>query len=247
MIPNTNTNYIINKYIIHGAYSKIYSGFYKNKKCVIKKIKNDVYRPIEYDITSKTNTNSNLLSAYNIYYSNNISIIFPYYKNGDFLEFIKKDIPIPEYKIKKYTYQILKCIHNVNEIGHVHLDIKLENFLLDDNFGLVLADFGSANLFLQNNNQKNYLSYRAGTNMYMSPEIGRSMYSNKSDIWSAGICLYLLLSCNPLYRNINDHKHTKIYIKKYSDDINDLLNKMLTPNIKHRISCIDALNHRCFT
>ena len=246
-IPKANPQYIIDKYIIYGAYSKIYKGTYDNKECIIKKIDNDVYRDIEYDITSKSINNNNLLHSYNKYDDiDNVSIIFPYYKNGDLLEYINERFTISEYNVKNYIYQIIKSISDLNNLGYVHLDIKLENFLVDDKYKILLGDFGLANYVLQDNNQLSPLDYKAGTDKYISPEVYNYKYCNKSDIWSTGICLYMLLTNNSLYENLNEYKHQRLFVNDYSDGLNDLLNSMLQVDPKDRISCEDAIQHKCF-
>lgn len=245
--PKVYTEYIINKYIIDGGYSQIYKGIYNNKECIVKKINNDVYRSIEYEITSKTENKHNLLHSYNIYdESDHKSILFPFYKNGDLLDHINNNFPISEYEIKDYIYQILKSIYDLNHIGYVHLDIKLDNLFLDDEYKILLGDFGLANYLLENDNKLDLLNYKAGTSKYISPELYEDTYCNKSDVWSAGICLYMLLTNKPLYDNLNGYKHTNLFLENYSDGLNDLLNNTLQVDPIDRISCEDAIQHRCF-
>ena len=131
--------------------------------------------------------------------------------------------------------------------GYVHLDIKLENLLVDDNYNLILSDFGSANYNI-NTDHLMPLYETIGTNMYVSPEVYINYYNNKSDIWSTGVCLYMLLTGSKLYKNVAEHisSDDDISLKDYSVEINDLLNQLLNKNPYERISCNEALNHKCF-
>lgn len=77
----------------------------------------------------------------------------------------------------------------------VHLDIKLDNILLDNNFNIKLADLGIA---LEVKGTSGYITQRRGTPKYMGPEVQRASSKApydvyKADIYSLGVCLHLLL------------------------------------------------------
>jgi len=142
---------------------------------------------------------------------------------------------------------MLMAVNNLNILGFVHLDIKLENFLIDDKFNIVLSDFGCANV----NIDTNYLAplyQTVGTNKYISPEVDINYYNNKADVWSIGICLYMLLTGNILYKDISEYLHSDdtILLTNHSAEINDLLNQLLIKSPSERISCNEALNHKFF-
>ena len=80
----------------------------------------------------------------------------------------------------------------------------------------------------------------------MSPEQSIYKYSNKSDIWSVGVCLYILLSIEPLYDHVQNYKYNIIFLENISTNCNDLLNKMIQKNICDRISIKDCLKHEWF-
>merc|ERR1712110_1322671 len=73
----------------------------------------------------------------------------------------------------------------------VHRDIKLQNFLFEDKDykQIKLIDFGFSRYWTSNKKMK----LGCGTLSYMAPELLDGAYTNKCDIWSLGVCVYILL------------------------------------------------------
>lgn len=83
-----------------------------------------------------------------------------------------------------------------HSLGHAHLDIKLENILLDEFFNLKLADFGSSVSVTSSNGLTNK---RRGTILYMAPEVvdlqqNEEFNALAADIYSLGITIFVLLT-----------------------------------------------------
>lgn len=86
--------------------------------------------------------------------------------------------------------QIVKGVKYMHEHNVAHRDLKLTNILIDDEYTVMIIDFGFA--CEANDRQKMY----CGTPSYMAPEIvEKKLYFPKpTDIWSLGVVLYKLLT-----------------------------------------------------
>lgn len=84
--------------------------------------------------------------------------------------------------------QMVDAVKECHRLNIIHCDIKLENFLVI-NEKIVLADFGLA---VEQTNAK--INNWAGTTVYCPPEVLKSVEHDgrPRDIWSLGICLYIL-------------------------------------------------------
>jgi calcium-dependent protein kinase len=135
----------------------------------------------------------------------------------------------------------------------VHRDLKPENLLLDEDSdfaNIKVIDFGTSAL-LDNTRP---ISERYGTPYYTAPEILQNRFSEKCDVWSCGVILYLMLCGTPPFNGeTDDDIYNQIIEARYSmegelwNDVSqaskDLVSKMLTRNPKKRISASEALCH----
>ena len=90
----------------------------------------------------------------------------------------------------------LEYIHSKKVI---HRDIKPENLVLDDKGYLRITDFGVAKVF-----QKENAAETSGTPGYMAPEVIKKCYTNKCDIWSCGVIMYILYCGYPPFFGQNE-------------------------------------------
>ena len=139
---------------------------------------------------------------------------------------------------------MLECVKNLNSMRYVHLDVKLENFFLDNKMDLVLGDLGCCHSILSKDNKLEMLDRMVGTKLYSPHEIFNEEYGNKSDIWSIGVCVYSMLTGESLDVDLeNIFSFKKIYLEEFSSETNDFLNKLLCPIYTKRINVYDALRH----
>ncbi|MFO1312377.1 MAG: serine/threonine-protein kinase [Burkholderiales bacterium] len=88
--------------------------------------------------------------------------------------------------------QLLDALEFAHERGVVHRDIKPSNLIVTDGGRLKVADFGIARVDTSNLTQAGMI---IGTPSYMSPEQCRGLDSDgRSDLWSAGVVMYELLT-----------------------------------------------------
>ena len=115
-------------------------------------------------------------------------------ENGSLSNVLRYTGPVAESQASFMFLQLADAVANVHRSGFAHLDLKLENILLDQFFNLKLADFGSA-VHLP---ESPHFFYRKGTAGYMAPEVeslqeGDSFDAFKADMFSLGMCLQHLL------------------------------------------------------
>jgi serine/threonine protein kinase len=82
----------------------------------------------------------------------------------------------------------MKYVHNRNII---HRDLKPENILLDDDLHIRIGDFGFSRVF-----EEGITMTDAGTLLYTAPEVADSHYDKKIDVYSFGLILYEIMSCD---------------------------------------------------
>ena len=186
------------------------------------------------------------------------SLIFEYCNGINLFIFLTKTKHIlnDEYL---YFSQLLDAIEYMHNIGIAHLDIKLENIMVDiQNKTIKIIDFGESRVFHNgfNNNVIKEKGLR-GTKQYMSPEEFTDQEYNpeKVDIWMCGIILYEILyksipweqatinntryKCFIRHLNDNNELHPKIFYKEEKNiDFLKILKKMLNPNPDNRSSIL---------
>jgi len=97
-------------------------------------------------------------------------------------------IPFNETLIRTYFQQIISGLEAIHTQGAAHLDIKLENCLLDENFNVKITDFDLSFML-----EEKIVSTK-GTVNYRAPELIDETCQNPqaADIYSAGIMLFLM-------------------------------------------------------
>ncbi|XP_047176516.1 probable receptor-like protein kinase At5g20050 [Vigna umbellata] len=93
------------------------------------------------------------------------------------------------YKVAIDVAKGLAYLHHDCRSKILHLDVKPENILLDENYRALVSDFGLAKLFGKDESQKVVSAIR-GTRGYLAPEwLLEQGISDKTDIYSYGMVL----------------------------------------------------------
>ena len=94
----------------------------------------------------------------------------------------------------RITGQVLAALTAAHAQGIVHRDIKPENVLLDEHDSVKVADFGLARA-IADTTRTSMSGQVLGTVAYLSPEqVERGRVDERSDVYSAGIMLFELLT-----------------------------------------------------
>jgi len=238
------------------------------KKAALKIISTDKKSPLmlrlletELRVMKRINSHPNILKlidcAKNVPYQetptsqidNSICMALEVATNGELFDYILHSNVFEETLARTYAYQLTSAISYCHDHGIIHRDIKPENLLLDSNFQLKVADFG---LSSDKDKFEEFLSTECGTKAYMAPEIlSKNKYiGEKSDCWSIGVVLFIMLSGNPpfqiadtsdwwfkqlaLNRPERFWKAHLSYYAKFPREAMSILGRIFQPNPKYR-------------
>jgi len=185
-------------------------------------------------------------------------LITEFCPEGELFYEIKNFAPFDEALAGWYMKQILSAVNYCHKSKIIHRDLKPENILIyqrnKKGFNSIkIIDFGTAILF--NKKDKNL----AGSIYYLAPEIisKNRKYTEKCDIWSCGIIMYILLTGKPPFNGDSDEEilkkilQNRLDLEKYPWSVislkaKDLIKKLLETDTKKRITAEEALNHEWF-
>ncbi len=259
-ILNYVNQYEIIKPIKSGGYGEVLLGknVLSNKLISIKRINikgfstNDLYNFSRETLYLSNLKHKNIIKMYCSYqYKDYLYNVMDYAEGGELTQLINSDIEIPENKIKDIFKQIIEGVKFIHSKNVIHRDLKPNNilFLDKEKTHVVIIDFGISGI----SNGLNKEIIQAGTFKFTPPEIltkNNFQSSNKIDIWSLGVILYLMYFKKYPFDGINDKEIRKkverdelkfpIGIKIRKSLVN-LLRGMFEKNAKRRIDCNDIL------
>lgn len=196
------TRYRISHGIIgKGAFAKVYKGTSLSNpklKVAIKAFKkNNLFeadiKAIEAEVkVLSTLDHPNIVRYYESIADSKHLYIVTEYIEGETLakRLTKTQKPFSEEDAAFILHQLASAIYHCHSNNIVHRDIKPDNIMIDKDLNITLIDFGLSKVF----SKKKLLRSKAGSPLYMAPEISQEKYSNKVDTWSFGILMYILLS-----------------------------------------------------
>jgi len=114
------------------------------------------------------------------------AVLMEYIQNGDFFDIITRGILDSEILVRTYFHQLIEGLEYIHSKGIAHLDLKLENLMLDSNFRLKIIDFDHAQPITDEILTSN------GTKGYRAPESLNKSCKDffAADMFSVGVILY---------------------------------------------------------
>jgi serine/threonine protein kinase len=190
-------------------------------------------------------------------------IIMEFAKFGDLEYFQKKLIQkkhLSETLLAYITKQILNGLLYIHQSKIIHMDIKQQNILIDENLNIKITDFSVSFSYEKYKENDKINLPLSGTSLYMSPEVllkAQIDYEDcsKIDMFSLGVVLYNLAYEKFPYdldysykRNfgliLDKIKKQELKIperKNYSGLFKRFLENLLEKEIKNRINIYEAL------
>ena len=209
----------------------------------------------------KTIDHPNIIKLYEIYETqNHIYLVMEKCDGGelfdDLMVRLESNHMYTEKEVAIIMRQIMSAIEYCHQKKICHRDLKAENVLflnkkeLDSGLKegkktkkmnkideiknpVKVIDFGLSQII------KPDIQSKVGTAYYVPPEILDGHYTEKCDVWSAGVLLYILLSAVPPFNGQDDREiYAKIRTKKFkfsshfdklSNEVKELIKHMIAP------------------
>lgn len=185
----------------------------------------------------------------------NIFCVMEYAKEGDILNLMKRKGPLPEDLARIIIIQVAHGLKHCHSKRVLHRDIKLDNVLLCDNYIAKICDFGISKVVKKGE----IIREDCGTPAYTAPEVvsGNGYSGFQADVWSLGIMLFVMVTGKVPFKD--QTKSLEILhqlIKKgefsfpnnvvLSDNLKDLISKMLIVDPEKRIKIDEIIDHPWF-
>ncbi|ESK94919.1 camk camkl gin4 protein kinase [Moniliophthora roreri MCA 2997] len=203
-------------------------------------------------IVMKLIEHPNVMRLYDVWdLPDEIYLILEYVQGGELFDYLCEKGRLPASEALTYFQQIIQAVDYCHRFNIAHRDLKPENILLDAEFNVKIADFGMA-IFQCDS----MLRTSCGSPHYAAPEVisGGAYDGIKADIWSCGIILHALLvgrlpfddeDCSVLLKKVG--KGTFEMPRDIPPLAQDLLRRMLTKDVKRRITMTQIQAHPFFT
>eukprot|EP00475_Leptophrys_vorax_P036450 TRINITY_DN6166_c0_g2_i1.p1 TRINITY_DN6166_c0_g2~~TRINITY_DN6166_c0_g2_i1.p1 ORF type:complete len:262 (-),score=15.70 TRINITY_DN6166_c0_g2_i1:74-859(-) len=182
-----------------------------------------------------------------------VHLVMDLCEGGELWERLKARQRYSEEEASEVLRVLVSLLRRCHECGVMHRDVKPENLLLraaDNDVDVCVIDFGVAVFFQPGET----FSEIVGSPFYVAPEVLHECYGPPSDIWSAGVLLYVLLSGTPPFWGESDEAVFRAILElepdfaaepwmDVSDEAKDLILRMLTKDPVLRISPDEILDH----
>ena len=193
----------------------------------------------------------NIIKVFEIYQDSfHLSLVFEFCKGGKLIDRILRLGGFSENDVARHIKQISSALIYIHRKNIVHRDISPDNLLfLSDKIDspIKIIDFASSKKLVSSWGEAKDIAFTA-------PEVITGRYTDKCDIWSLGIILYLMLSGETPFKGKNEVEllldiqtrelsfKERIW-KKTSPEAVSLIQQMLKKNPDERITAQEVYNN----
>ena len=202
--------YILGRVIGHGHFSTVRLATRDGYNYAVKTLDKRKFSGQQTQILSELDIVSsidhpNIIRFYEVYEDERyVHIVMEYCSGGELFDRLISQGQFSENYVQKLARQMLAAITYLHHHNICHRDIKPENFLFETNnpdAELKIIDFG---LSKKLGNELVTMHTKAGTSVYMSPEVFEGNYDMSCDVWSFGVTLYIMLSGRMPFPDLGD-------------------------------------------
>lgn len=212
---------------------------------------NTVYAPLkpevlrrEVSILRKLEGKNFCLNVHAVYETPRvIFLITELCAGGDLFQYVsRREEDLRTDEVSRISYQLLSAVDHCAKNDVINRDIKPENIMFastSPDSQLRLIDFGSGT----DRKTDGLHTTFAGTAFYISPEMFQNTYTQKTDVWSVGVCLYVLVAGYPsdklqtafnLMHNIAPGERKLKDLPNLPDNLPDSYYKMLKELLEYK-------------
>lgn len=198
-------------------------------------------------------THPNIIRVHSILQSGSSVFIFMRFaENGDLLDYIKNNGHITETQSNLWFYQMVSAVKYLHALNIAHRDLKCENIFISKHMNIKIGDLGFARYCVDDKDgiQKILSRTFCGSAAYAAPEIvsGKPYDPLKSDVWSLGVILSIMLNGMMPFddRNIakllrdqklRNYQTNSDIMEKLSTECKSVIQICLEPNPRLRYDC----------
>lgn len=255
-------DYIITNQVLgtglNGVVRLGYSKVFKNQKVAVKAFKlaamygnkkEQLESEVEVSLTLDHPHIARLLCVYET--PKYLHLVMECMEGGELLARLNKAQTYSEHDAADAAWQMLLALNYMHAHGIIHADVKLENFLYDQEGSahLKLIDFGFSKVWESSSN----VQASIGTLSYVAPEVLQKRISDQSDLWSLGVIVFILLAGYMPFDGCEEEQVKAIAAGSYkmkperwehvSKDACDFVRSLLQVDTNLRLTADQALAH----